>query len=216
LAGYKLTDKIALSALGELNTSIENFLEPGTFDIGLGATWTPIPNLVVVIHPLNYHIAWSADGSADAQGAVGAKIRADYQDDFVIAGKKISWSSTLTSFLPYSSKDIAVKMVNQDGAFIDAAGNLADILGNPITAETAGVRNAGLFEYTWLYIFSFQIWKGIGVGLNFGLRNSEFEFQDLQTFYSIRDGFFCIHYSDNFFCLILPSLDKGLFHLTVL
>ena len=176
LAGYKLTEKIALSALGELNTSVENFLEPGTFDIGLGATWTPIPNMVVVVHPLNYHIAWSADGDASAQGAIGAKVRVDYQDEFNIKGKKISWSTTLTSFIPYSNKKTPVKSVDAFGI---------PLLSDPTDVGSFVFRDAGLFEYTWLNTLSFQVWKGIGVGVNFGIRNSEFEFQDLQSFYSI-------------------------------
>lgn len=175
LAGYKLTDKIAISALGELNSSISSFLEPGTFDIGVGVTWTPIQNLVVVIHPLNYHIAWSADGDASSQGAIGAKIRADYQDEFSIKGKKIAWSSTFTTFIPYGSNENPVKDVNEDGI---------PLLSDPMNPESFVFREAGLTEYTWLNTFSFQIWKGIGVGFTFGLRQADFEFQDLQSFSS--------------------------------
>ena len=170
LFGYKLTDKIAISALGELNTSLSNFLEPGTFDIGVGVTWTPITNLVVVIHPLNYHIAWSGVGSpVSSAGSIGAKIRADYQDSFAFLGNKIAWSSTLTAFLPYTSDKNEV--VNRDKF------NVVDI-DNP-------TRMAGLFEYSWLNTFSFQVWKGIGVGATFGIRDADFEFEDLQTFYTI-------------------------------
>lgn len=50
---------------------------------------------------------------------------------------------------------------------------------------TGGTREAGLFEATWLNTFSFQVWKGIGVGLTFGLRDANFEFEDLQTFYTL-------------------------------
>jgi len=173
LAGYKLTEKIAISGLAELNTSIGNFLEPGTFDIGVGVTWKPIPNLVVVIHPLNYHIAWSADGDADSQGSIGAKLRADYQDEFSISGRKVAWSSTLTSFIPYNDKKTSLKSV--------------DKFGNALTNDAGDIimRDAGLFEYTWLNTLSFQVWDGIGVGLTFGIRDADFEFQDLQTFYTL-------------------------------
>ncbi|MEM8908503.1 MAG: DUF3078 domain-containing protein [Bacteroidota bacterium] len=179
LGGYKLTEQIALSALAELNTSIEDFLQPGTFDFGLGATWTPLPNLVVVVHPLNYRVSWSANGDASGEGAVGAKIRADYQDNFLIAGRKIAWSSTLTSFIPYSNRDILVSEIDQFKRFLDANGEVVD------TAEEAQLREGSIFEITWLNSFSFQIWKGIGVGFNFGLRQADFEFQDLQSFYSL-------------------------------
>jgi len=167
LAGYKLNEKWAISGLGEFNSSLGNFLEPATLDIGVGVTWKPITNLTVVIHPLNYHIAWSSQDNIDAQGAIGAKIRADYQDEFLIAGRKIAWSSTLTSFLPYSDTKTILDQIDKFGV------------------PTGNTREAGLFEWTWLNTFSFQVWKGIGVGVNFGLRNAEFEFEDLQSFYGI-------------------------------
>jgi len=176
LAGYKLTEKFGITALAELNTSLGNFLEPGTFDIGVGGTWEPIPNLVVVIHPLNYRIAWSADGDTDSAGSIGAKIRADYQDDFMIAGRKIAWSSTFTTFLPYNSDKNMVPALSKFGV---PETTLVDNV--PVAVN----REAGLFEYTWLNTFSFQVWKGIGVGATFGIRDAEFEFEDLQTFYTI-------------------------------
>jgi len=113
LAGYKFTPKLAATALGELNTSFSNFLKPGTADIGVGVTWLPIENLTVVIHPLNYHIAWSAQqvdadgndfGDVSSSGSIGAKFRADYTRDLLLNGRKIAWGSTLTGFVPYSDK----------------------------------------------------------------------------------------------------------------
>lgn len=147
LYGLRLSDYWAVSGLAELNTSIENFLEPGTFDIGVGVTWTPdIDDLVVVIHPLNYHIAFPADGADfSTTGAIGAKLRADYNRNF----GKVAYNSTLTSFIPYGNNDPT------------------------------------LFEYTWINGLSFDIWNGIGVGFNFGIRNAEFESPDVQSFWSI-------------------------------
>lgn len=173
LGGYKLNEKLALSALGEFNSSIENFLAPGTLDFGVGATWRPITNLTVVVHPLNYHIAWAAQDDLSSQGSLGAKVRADYQNDFLVAGRKIAWSTTLTSFLPYSNKKTTIEDVDKFG----------NILTN--TAGETLTREAGLFNYTWLNTFSFQVIKGVGVGLNVGLRNSDFEFNGLQTFYGV-------------------------------
>ena len=167
LGGYKLSDKLALTGLGEINTSMSNFLQPGTLDIGVGATWKPMSNLVVVVHPLNYRITWSAFDAVDSEGALGAKIRADYQNDLLVAGRKLAWSSTLTSFLPYSGTKISLDSVDEFGV------------------PTGMMRDAGLFEWTWLNTFSFQVWKGIGVGLTFGLRDADFEFEDLQTFYTL-------------------------------
>lgn len=141
LAGYKLTPKIALSALGELNTSLGNFLEPGTADLGIGATWLPIKGMTVVIHPLNYHMAWNNLGDLQSDGALGAKIRADYGRDLLVMGKKIGWSTTFTTYQPYS---------------------------NPEGTVT-------LREYTWLNTLAFEVWRGIGVGINFGFRQADFE-----------------------------------------
>ncbi|MBT8189269.1 MAG: DUF3078 domain-containing protein [Saprospiraceae bacterium] len=152
LYGYKLSDKLAVSAMGDLNTSLGNFLSPGVLDIGAGITWLPMSNLTVVIHPLNYHMAFSGVDGVDTEGAFGAKIRADYTESFNVAGKAFNWSSTLMTFVPYSGTDE----------------------GQPT-----------LFEYTWLNTLSFEVWKGIGVGVGFGIRNAEFESMDTQTYQSV-------------------------------
>ncbi len=162
LYGYKLSDKIALSGLGELNSSVENFLEPGTFDLGIGATWTPQSNLTIVAHPLNIRGNWWSERSKDAFESVnmdydnpafyiGAKLRVDYTRTFVIAGKNVSWSSTLTGFLPYSSEKIKTPNFDDDGLF------------------TGDFSESGPQEYMWINQFSFEIWKGIGGGVGFGL-----------------------------------------------
>jgi len=149
LYGRRLSDQFALSGLGELNTSLGNFLSPGTFDVGVGLTWTPdIDDLVVVIHPINYHVAFPADGNElSTTGALGTKLRADYNRNF----GKVAYTSTLTSFIPYGSND----------------------------------PDPSLFEYTWINSLAFEVWKGIGVGVSFGLRNAEFESADVQNYYSL-------------------------------
>ena len=167
LAGYKLNPKFALSGLAEFNSSVSSFLQPGTLDIGVGATWKPTNNLVVVVHPLNYRVSWSDFENVASEGALGAKFRADYQNEFLIATRKIAWSSTLTSFLPYSNNKTTLDEVDEFGE------------------PTGDTREAGLFEWTWLNTFSFQVWKGVGVGFNFGLRRADFEFQDMQSFYGL-------------------------------
>lgn len=161
LYGYKILPYLALSALGEANTSVGNFFKPGTVDIGAGLTYTGIQNLVLVVHPLNYHIAFPAEGNdLETTGALGVKFRADYGRDFNISGKKFVWSSTLTGFLPYSS---------------DPVGEIDDSQGNRIGITTR--------EFTWLNTLSFEIWRGIGVGLSAGLRNADFEDADLDQSY---------------------------------
>jgi len=102
LYGKNISDTWALSGLGELNSSVGNFLNPGTLDIGVGLTWNPNSDLVVVIHPLNYHIAFSSVDGVSSEGALGAKLRADYTHEFPGG---LGWSSTFTSFIPYSSQE---------------------------------------------------------------------------------------------------------------
>lgn len=157
LAGKPISDQWAISGLGELNTSLGNFLKPGTFDIGVGLTWTPdIDDLIVVIHPLNYHFAFPADGAEfESTGSLGAKIRADYTHDW----DGFALTSTLTSFVPYGGAE-------------DNPNN------DPSIAPS-------LFEWTWLNTLTFDVWKGIGVGISAGLRNAEFESPDTQSFYSV-------------------------------
>jgi len=140
LAGYKLTDNFALSGLGDWNTSVGNF-DTGTFDIGIGATWTPLANLVVVIHPLNYHTFYSPDETR-GNGALGAKIRADYTNTLPLWGNSIGWSSTFTTFFPY---------------------------------QEAAVGETDLNEWQWINNFSFNIFKNIGVGVGFGVRDIKAE-----------------------------------------
>ncbi len=102
LYGRSLSDQWALSGLGEMNTSLGNFLNPGTLDIGAGLTWTPdIDDLVVVIHPINYHFAFSGVEGLESTGALGTKIRADFNRNF----GKVGYTSTLTSFIPYGSNE---------------------------------------------------------------------------------------------------------------
>jgi len=161
LAGYKLSDKFAISGLGELNTSIGNFLSPGTLDIGVGVTWLPIENLTVVVHPLNYHVAFSGIDDLETTGSFGAKFRVDYFKDFNIAGKGMTWSTTLTGFIPYSDKQQIVTLTD----------------GTDFTA--------GLTEYSWINTLTFEIWKGIGVGLGWGIRNAKFESASTQSYTTV-------------------------------
>ena len=165
LYGYRIHPKFAISALAELNTSVGNFLAPGALDFGVGGTWTPNNNLVVVIHPLNYHIGFSGLDGIESSGALGLKLRADYTKSFNLAGKNLNWSSTLTGFMPYSDTKT---MFPVDPAIPDGE-----------------MYEAGLMEYTWVNTVSFELWKGIGVGVGFGVRNADFESLDSQSYYSL-------------------------------
>lgn len=99
LLGFNVTSKLAISTLAEYRSTIlTNFNNPGYLDIGAGVTWTPISNLVVVAHPLNYNFVFS-DDEFSYESSLGAKIVAEYTKKFD-AG--ISWRSNLSTFLSYS------------------------------------------------------------------------------------------------------------------
>lgn len=149
LFGYRLNDKIAISALGEYRTVIlgssinddipeaeqTNFNNPGYLDIGAGITWTPFTNLVAVIHPINYNIVFSKE-SFDFTSSLGTKFVVDYTQALPMG---VAWSSNLTGFLSYKSND------------------------------------PSLHNFTWTNGISFTAWQGIGVSAQLGLRSSEQE-----------------------------------------
>lgn len=133
LFGYKLTKTLAASTLVEYRTSfIENFNNPGFLDFGVGITWTPIPELIVVVHPVNYNFVFSDSGS-EFNSSLGAKIAAEYNKTI----GKFKFRSNLSTFQSYKSSDLS---------------------------------NA-----TWINSLGFNIWKGIGVGLESGLRANKQE-----------------------------------------
>ncbi len=93
LYGYKLSEKFAISTLGEYRTSMLDgkFNNPGYLDIGVGATWTPAPDFVVVFHPLNYNFVFS-NSDFDYQSSLGCKIVAEYTRAIT---KGVAWKSNL-------------------------------------------------------------------------------------------------------------------------
>lgn len=101
LYGYNVSKKIAVSALMEYrSTLINNFNDPGFLDVGVGATWTPISDLVVVVHPANYNFVFSS-GEAEYDSTFGAKIVADYTRKF--GGLNVK--SNLSIFMSYEGSD---------------------------------------------------------------------------------------------------------------
>ncbi|MBV6652488.1 MAG: DUF3078 domain-containing protein [Mameliella sp.] len=134
LYGFKLSPKLAISTLGEYRTSVLDgkLNNPGYLDLGLGATWTPITDLVVVVHPLNYNFVFS-DEDLNFESSLGAKIVADYTKTIV---KGVNWKSNFSGFLSYEGQDFS--------------------------------------NYTWVNTFS-TAYKGIGIGLDIGLRNNKQE-----------------------------------------
>lgn len=136
LYGRKLNEKFAISALVEYRTTIlNNFNDPGYLDAGIGGTWTPIQNLVVVIHPLNYNFVFSEEDNI-YESSTGAKIVADYTRQI----GSINFKSNFSTFQSYKSSDLS--------------------------------------NWTWTNSFGYTLWKKIGVGFEFGLRDNKQEALD--------------------------------------
>ncbi|MBT8260833.1 MAG: DUF3078 domain-containing protein, partial [Bacteroidia bacterium] len=103
LYGRKLNDKWAVSGLAEYRTTLlDNFNDPGYLDLGVGATWTPLENLIVVIHPANYNFVF-ADGDTVFDSSFGAKIVADYTRQI----GAINFKSNFSTFQSYKSGDLS-------------------------------------------------------------------------------------------------------------
>jgi len=103
LYGRNLSKKLAASALLEYRTTLlDNFNDPGYLDVGVGFTWLPIENLIVVVHPLNYNFVF-ADNDAVFESSLGAKIMADYTRQI----GAVNFKSNLSAFQSYKSGDLS-------------------------------------------------------------------------------------------------------------
>ncbi|ALJ05778.1 hypothetical protein APS56_11860 [Pseudalgibacter alginicilyticus] len=103
LYGRNITKTLAISGLAEYRTTLlDNFNDPGYLDVGIGATWTPIQNLIVVVHPLNYNFVF-ADNDAVFESSLGAKIVADYTRQI----GAINFKTNLSTFQSYKSGDLS-------------------------------------------------------------------------------------------------------------
>lgn len=103
LYGRNIAKNLAVSGLAEYRSTIlNNFNDPGYLDLGVGATWTPLENLVVVVHPLNYNFVF-ADNDAIFESSLGAKILVDYTRNI----GAINFKSNLSAFQSYKSSDLS-------------------------------------------------------------------------------------------------------------
>jgi Protein of unknown function (DUF3078) len=100
LYGYKLTPKWAVSGLGEYRSTLSNFNDPGFLDIGVGATWTPIKDMVVVLHPLNYNFVFSNSDLLQYESSLGCKVVVDYSKALPMG---VAWKTNLSGFLSYKA-----------------------------------------------------------------------------------------------------------------
>ncbi len=142
LFGWKLTEKWAISTLGEYRTSILDgkFNNPGYFDIGAGATWTPAKDFVVVFHPLNYNFIF-ADDDAAYTSSLGCKIVADYTRQLT---KGIAWKSNLSAFASYQGKELSnVTWVNGFSTAVRGIGIGLDLGFRKNQQEALAAGNAG-------------------------------------------------------------------------
>ena len=103
LYGRKLSDKFALSTLAEYRTTLlDNINDPGYLDVGLGATWTPLTDLIIVIQPLDYNFVFSNDDSIFTS-SFGTKILIDYTKTI----GNINFKTNLSMFQSYKSSDLS-------------------------------------------------------------------------------------------------------------
>ena len=103
LYGRNISKTWAISGLAEYRTTlIDNFNDPGFLDLGVGATWTPLDNLIVVIHPLNYNFVF-AENDAAFESSAGAKIVADYTRQI----GAINFKSNFSTFQSYKDGDLS-------------------------------------------------------------------------------------------------------------
>ena len=164
LFGYKLTPKWALSAEGKWSSSLVEFVpgatvlddkyafalnSPGVATLSAGATWTPISDLVVIIHPIGYQKNWPGD----LISSLGAKIGASYAAE-IIPG--VSWTSNLSAFVPYGNGDGFVnhKYAEDQDAF------------------RTDYETGDLVNWEWINGFSTNIFNGLGVSFNLGLKGN--------------------------------------------
>jgi hypothetical protein len=133
LYGRNIGKSFAISTLAEYrSTLLSNFNDPGYLDLGVGGTWTPVTDMIIVIHPLNYNFVFSK-GESNFESSLGAKIVADYTRKFGALNLKTNF----TSFVSYEDSNYS--------------------------------------NWTWINTFGYTLWKGIGVGFDFGLRKNKQE-----------------------------------------
>lgn len=103
LYGWNLSKKLAVSGLIEYRTTLlNNINDPGYLDVGIGATWTPITDLIVVINPLNHNFVFSNE-RVIFESSSGAKLLVDFTKQI----NNISFKSNFSMFQSYKSSDFS-------------------------------------------------------------------------------------------------------------
>ncbi len=102
LGGYYFIKNVAISSEARFETTIFEFFNPGIFTISAGLTWTPIPELAIIVHPLAHQFVLPG---SDFSSSTGAKIGATYTGQLA---EGVKWNSNLNAFLSFGSDDEAM------------------------------------------------------------------------------------------------------------
>jgi len=192
--GYRINSEWAASGALDLESSLGQFLNPGSVSGGVGVTWTPtsfmdgklIP-LRVIFHPITWKgtfanvtdvtdVDYNADlrnglgltGDETLRSAFGLKFIADYGRTLRILGNNIAWKTQMRGFAPYTSFEALVP--------------------DPTTGELLPGDPTGPLELSWDNAFSILIFKNISLGANWNLRMYEPESEDWQHLYNAGFG----------------------------
>lgn len=149
LWGYKVSKKMAISALTEYKTGLlqKRLNNPGTLDIGFGMTWKPLKDMVVAIHPINYNSVFAKE---NARSSFGLKTIAEYSRKF-FGG--INWTTSFSGFASYKNDDLNNwSWTNGLGKTIKGVGIGLDVSFKQSRQE-AIVRNLENNPVQWYYVF---------------------------------------------------------------
>ena len=149
LLGYKVSKKLATSALIEYKTGLlqKRLNNPGTLDIGFGMTWKPLKDMVVAVHPINYNSVFAKDNN---RASFGLKTIAEYSRKF-FGG--ISWTTSFSGFASYKNDDLNNwSWTNGLGKTIKGVGIGFDVSFKQSRQE-AIVRELDNNPVQWYYVF---------------------------------------------------------------
>lgn len=102
LWGYRVAKKFAASGSAEYRTALleGRWNNPGFLDAGIGGSWTPMKDMVIAIHPLNYNKVFSKD---NLNSSLGLKVIGEYARKFPLG---INWKTSVSSFFSYRSGEL--------------------------------------------------------------------------------------------------------------
>jgi len=161
LYGYKIIENLALSANITYNTALigTNAAGDKVFnnpgDLDVGVGFTWTPITDFYLMVHPLNYHWKFGNNPDFASAAGAKIKAGYARE-IFPG--VSWISNLEGFYAYGSAGI----------------NEVTMMDRPSASW-----------YEWTNTFAFSVWKGIGVGLTYGIRRADSEILQTQTRYNL-------------------------------